>query len=189
MSPRAGIDPGAVLRAALEIADSEGAEAITISSVAQRLGIRPPSLYNHVSGLNELRSWVAVHALRQLQDAIVAAAGNKKGEAAILSFADAYIGFVREHPGLYEMIQLAPGPEDREIGEAGDRLVDFVVGLLDDYNLTKEEALHTVRGLRSLIHGFASLERQKGFGLPLDVQDSLNFNLKLILDGLRRRTG
>lgn len=189
MSPRAGIDPGAILQAAVAIADSEGAEAVTISSVAQRLGIRPPSLYNHVSGLGELRERIAVYALGELYDKIVRAAEGLTGEPAIRSFADAYIRFAREHPGLYDVAQLAKDPANRELAEASGKVVDFIVGLLGGYSLTKEEALHTVRGLRSLIHGFASLERQQGFGLPLDVRESLQFSLALFLQGLSQRTG
>ncbi|RCX12813.1 TetR family transcriptional regulator [Fontibacillus phaseoli] len=189
MSPRAGIDSGSVLHAAIDIADKQGAEAITISSVAQHLGIRPPSLYNHVSGLGELRKMVAVHALHQLHDTIAAAAKGKQGEAAITSFADAYITFAHEHPGLYEVVQLAPDPQDREIAEVSGEIVNLIVELLGEYDLTEEEALHTVRGLRSLVHGFASLERQSGFGLPLDVKTSMDFNLKLFLAGLSQRTG
>ncbi|WP_334075494.1 MULTISPECIES: TetR/AcrR family transcriptional regulator [Paenibacillus] len=189
MSPRAGIDPGAVLQAAVGIADSEGAEAVTISSVAQRLGIRPPSLYNHVSGLEELRGRVAVYALGKLYDTIARSAEGLTGEGAIRSFADAYIRFVREHPGLYEVTQWAKDPSNPEIAEASGRIVDFIVALLEGYSLSQEEALHTVRGLRSLIHGFASLERQQGFGLPLDVRESLQFSLALFLQGLSQRTG
>ena len=37
-----------VVAAAAEIADAEGLEAATLSRVAAELGIRPPSLYNHV---------------------------------------------------------------------------------------------------------------------------------------------
>lgn len=187
MSPRAGIDSKTVLQTAVSIADSQGAEAVTLSSVAQSLGIRPPSLYNHVKGLGDLRRMLAVYALRQLYETILKAAEGKNGEEAIWSFADAYIRFVRDHPGLYEVVQLAPDPEDMEIREISSLIVNFIVSLLQVYELSEEESIHTVRGLRSLIHGFASLERHGGFGLPLDVQESLNFNLNLILQGLSRR--
>lgn len=186
MPRRPGIDAGAVLSAAIAIADEQGAEEITISSVAQRLGIRPPSLYNHLSGLGELRSMVAVHALDRLNESIDKATEGKAGEEAIRAFAGAYLRYVREHPGLYEMIQLAPDPGDRKMRQASERLVASVVSLLDNYNLTDEEAIHTVRGLRSLIHGFATLESQGGFGIPVDVQSSLEFNLRLFLRGLER---
>ncbi|RRJ62045.1 TetR/AcrR family transcriptional regulator [Paenibacillus oralis] len=189
MSPRIGLDSTAVLMAAVEVANAEGAAAVSISSVARKLGIRPPSLYNHVSGLEEIRAGLAKYALERLYDHIAGAVGDLSGEHAIRRFADAYLAFAHEHPGLYEAVQMAPGPEDRQLQEAGSRLVELTLRYLSSYPLTEEQALHTVRGLRSLIHGFASLKRQGGFGLPLEVRDSLHFNLDLLLGGLKRLEG
>ncbi|GJM82735.1 hypothetical protein HMSSN139_52310 [Paenibacillus sp. HMSSN-139] len=62
--------------------------------------------------------------------------------------------------------------------------MDLILHYLGSYPLTEEQALHAVRGLRSLIHGFASLERRGAFGLPLELKDSLTFNLGLYLGGL-----
>ncbi|MED4956310.1 TetR-like C-terminal domain-containing protein, partial [Paenibacillus macerans] len=89
----------------------------------------------------------------------------------------------------YEAVQLAPSQEGRELQEASGRIVELTLRYLGGFPLTEEQALHTVRGLRSLIHGFASLDRQGSFGLPLEVRDSLHFNLDLLLGGLERLGG
>ncbi|GJM72625.1 TetR family transcriptional regulator [Paenibacillus macerans] len=169
--------------AAVEVANAEGAAAVSISSVARKLGIRPPSLYNHVSGLDEIRAMLAKYALERLHEHIVAAVGGLSGEHAVRRFADAYLDFAHEHPGLYEAVQMAPSQEGRELQEASGRIVALTLRYLGGFPLTEEQALHTVRGLRSLIHGFASLDRQGSFGLPLEVRDSLHFNLDLLLGG------
>ena len=44
--------------------------------------------------------------------------------------------------------------------------------MLEAFNLHGEDALHAARGLRSLAHGFATLEAAGGFGLPLDCDES-----------------
>ncbi|MEC0141690.1 WHG domain-containing protein, partial [Paenibacillus macerans] len=189
MSPRIGLDSTAVLMAAVEVANAEGAAAVSISSVARKLGIRPPSLYNHVSGLDEIRAMLAKYALERLYEHIVAEVGGLSGEHAVRRFADAYLDFAHEHPGLYEAVQMAPSQEGRELQEASGRIVALTLRYLGGFPLTEEQALHTVRGLRSLIHGFASLDRQGSFGLPLEVRDSLHFNLDLLLGGLERLGG
>jgi hypothetical protein len=43
---------------------------------------------------------------------------------------------------------------------------------LESFALQGEDALHATRGLRSLVHGFATLEAAGGFGLPLDCDES-----------------
>lgn len=50
MSPRIGLTLPKIVETAAEIADTNGIQEVTLASVAQRLGIRSPSLYNHVKG-------------------------------------------------------------------------------------------------------------------------------------------
>lgn len=187
MSPRIGIDSTAVLMAAVDVANAEGLEAVTITSVAKKLGIRPPSLYNHVSGLEQIRTELAKYALDRLYEHISSSTGEISGEAAIRSFAKAYLEFAHAYPGLYDAAQAAPGP-DVALQEASGRIVSLILRYLGSYSLTEDQALHTVRGLRSLIHGFASLDRRGAFGLPLELRDSLEFNLRLFLRGLDQLT-
>lgn len=190
MPPRPGLDANTVLMAAVDIADRQGIQAVTLASVAASLGVRSPSLYNHIRGLEELRALLALHAMGQLYGEVSEAVGGLAGKEGIEQFAYAYLRFAREHPGLYESVQIAPqGVNGAEIEEAGGRLVDLVLQLLRPYGLTEEEALHAVRGLRSLIHGFASLEQLGGFGLPLSVERSLDFNLRIFLTGLEQKFG
>lgn len=50
MSPRIGLTLLKIVETAAEIADANGIQEVTLASLAQRLGIRSPSLYNHVKG-------------------------------------------------------------------------------------------------------------------------------------------
>ncbi|MNI17731.1 hypothetical protein D3C73_711120 [compost metagenome] len=184
MSPRAGIDISIVMNAVIGIADQHGASAVTIASVAKELGIKSPSLYNYISGLDELKKKLAIYAMDELYHNLARAVEGKDGEVAIHDFAISYISYAREHPGLYEATQFTPEGEDVEIHEASHRVVNLVMDLLQSYHLSEKQALHTVRGLRSLVHGFATLERQGGFRMALDLQESLEFNLELFLKGL-----
>ncbi|GIP60365.1 TetR/AcrR family transcriptional regulator [Paenibacillus woosongensis] len=185
MPPRPGLDTRTVLMAAVEIADQQGVQAVTIASVAAALGVRSPSLYNHIRGLEELKALLALYALEQLYSSVREAVEGLAGKEGLDRFAHAYIRFARLHPGLYESAQLVPqGMNREEIELAKERVVDLVLQLLEPYGLPQEDALHAVRGLRSLIHGFAALEQLGGFGLPLSVEESLDFNLRVFLKGL-----
>src|SRR5690606_31675869 len=82
MSPRIGLDLPAVLRAAAELADQRGIDSVTLASLSRKLSIRPPSLYNHVDGLGDLRKKLAVYGLRQLHDALSRAAVGRSGDDA-----------------------------------------------------------------------------------------------------------
>lgn len=182
--PRAGLDAAAVTQAAAEIADRHGMEAVTLASVAQKLGIRSPSLYNHVDGLPGLRNRLAAYSLRLLQSKLEAAAIDLTGDAALLAYSRAYVDFAHRHPGLYESTLRAPDPLDTELQKAGQEMVQLIVELLNGRGLNAEEQTHAVRGLRSILHGFCSLEQKGAFGLPTSLEDSLRFILHAYLQGL-----
>lgn len=51
---RAGLNRDRVLRAAVALADEAGIEAVSMRNLAQRLGVVPMALYNHVANKDEL---------------------------------------------------------------------------------------------------------------------------------------
>ena len=52
----------------------------------------------------------------------------------------------------------------------------------DQLGFSEKEAVHLIRGLRAILHGFVDLERQAGFGMPQDLNESFNVALDLMLD-------
>lgn len=187
MPARAGLDAAAVVRAAAALADANGVEAPTLGDLAAHLGVRTPSLYNHIAGLDGLRRDLALVGVRDLNARLSRAAIGKAGDAAIRAFADAYRAFAHAHPGLYAATQRAPGPDDHELHAAADETVATIVAVLAAYGLEGDDAMHTVRALRSLLHGFVSLERGGGFGLPLDLDESFRQLLQIFIAGLRQQ--
>lgn len=47
-----------------------------------------------------------------------------------------------------------------------------------------EEAIHAARGLRSVAHGFATLEEGGGFGMDVDADESFRRLVRAFVDGL-----
>ncbi|MDF2921908.1 MAG: TetR family transcriptional regulator [Paenibacillaceae bacterium] len=184
MSPRIGADLASILSAAVELADSQGLDEVTMASLAAKLNIRSPSLYNHIAGLPALRNRLAIHGLEEICAGMERACAGQRGKEAIRSVARAYVAFAREHPGLHEATIRAPDPREPELRQAGERVVELVLRLLDDCGLTGAAALHAVRGVRSLIHGFASLEQKGGFALALPLEDSFDLLIDAFLAGI-----
>lgn len=182
--PRAGLDTNSVLQAAVELADREGFDAVALGTLARKLGIRTPSLYNHVDGLQGLRTKLTVHGLNQLRDVLMNAAVGKSKDEAVRAIAAAYVKFSRQHPGLYEATQRNPHEEDTEVRQAAEGVVHLVIQVFQAYGMKEDKAIHTIRGFRSLLHGFASIEQQGGFGMPLDLDESLNRLVDIFLAGI-----
>ncbi|MEV0000049.1 TetR/AcrR family transcriptional regulator C-terminal domain-containing protein [Streptomyces sp. NPDC050848] len=83
-----------ILRAALALVDEEGAHALSTPRLAARLGVKGPSLYNHISGRDEI-----IDGIREL---IVAEmdidASIRPWTAAVDSWARAYRAAIAAHP-------------------------------------------------------------------------------------------
>ncbi|WP_370325800.1 TetR/AcrR family transcriptional regulator [Euzebya sp.] len=185
--PRRGVTRDRVVDAAAALVDAGGPEAVTLAAVADAVGIRTPSLYNHVEGLAGLRRDLAVHAVRQLGGALSAAAdGAGEGER-VVALGRAYRGFALAHPGLHAMAVRAPEPDDAEHAAAAAEVVDVVIGALGDHGVGGTEAIHATRGLRSVLHGFAAIELGGGFGLDVDVDASFEWVLGVFVAGLSAR--
>jgi AcrR family transcriptional regulator len=186
---KAGLDSRAVVLAAARLADEEGLGAVTLAAVAARLDVKVPSLYSHVDGLAGLRRDLALEGTHQLGAALASASIGRSGDDAIRAMANAYRAYVKEHPGLYAATVRAPDPGDPELQEAAARIVDVALRVVSAYGLRDDEALHAVRGLRSLAHGFATLEAAGGFGLPLDLDASYSRLVEAYIRGLRLAAG
>src|SRR5512134_3341802 len=99
--PRAGLDKGAVVAAAAAILNTKGVEALTLNRLAQELGVKTPSLYNHVDGLPGLYRELALLNARTLGERVAQAAIGKAGPAALMAIAKAYRAYIKEAPGVY----------------------------------------------------------------------------------------
>ncbi|MET3699156.1 TetR family transcriptional regulator [Bacillus oleivorans] len=186
MSPRRGLDIQVILETAAEIANQEGAEAITLAALAKKLHIKPPSLYNHVEGLSGLQKKLAVYGLEQLLKELTKASVGRAGNEAVHSLAEAYVSFVRKQPGLYELTLKAPGEGDSDYHIVAEQLVELLTSVFRAYHLREEAAIHAVRGIRSLLHGFTSLEQKGGFGLPVDLDVSFRLMIDTFLAGINQ---
>ena len=179
---RVGLDSDAVVAAAAELADAEGLKAVTLARLSSDLGVRAPSLYSHVAGLDDLRRRIALRGAGELAAALQAAvAGRARGDA-LSALADAYRAYALAHPGTYAALQRAPAADDPAAAGAAADVVEVVLAVLRGYELEGDAALHATRVIRAALHGFVSLETGGGFGLPLALDDSFAA-LVVLLDG------
>ncbi len=183
------MDRAVVVEAAAALADEAGLEEVTLAQLAGRLGVRTPSLYNHIDGLEGLRRELALLGTRELGYRIGRAAVGKTEDEAVVAIADAYRAFVKERPGLYaatvRSFRLSE-PTDPDLRAVEREVIGVVLDVLAPYGLRGDDALHAVRGLRSVVHGFATLESAGGFGIPLEVDESFRRLIRTFVGGLRR---
>lgn len=184
--PRAGLDHDTVVATAATIADAEGLDAVTMSRVATELGVKSPSLYNHIAGREGLLRGIALLGLSELAATLRDAAVGRSGDDALHSAAQAYRAYVIDHPGCYAAGAItAPLPDDEPHQHAASAVLDVLRAILHSWHLSDDDAIHALRALRSSIHGFTTLEAAGGFGLKQDVDESFTRLITILATGLR----
>lgn len=172
MATRAGLSKEVVVEAAATLADTAGLEQLSLAALAERLGVRTPSLYHYVAGLAGLRREVALRALGEQARELGRAVMGRSGDEAVRALLEAYRAYVKTYPGRYAASIRAADPGDAELAAAQTEVVDVALRALAAYHLAPDDAIHAVRLGRAMVHGFATLELAGGFGLPQEVDET-----------------
>ena len=185
MGRKLGLTREQVVQAAAEIADREGLGALSLATVAATLGVRSPSLYNHVDGLSGLRRQLTLHASRLLAAGLADSVDGLQGTEALRAIARQLRSFAHQHPGLYDTFLPAPAPdEDPEVAAALREPVTVVASVLDGIDVDPTTVIPLIRALRASVHGFVDLELRGGFGLPEDIDASFATTIDLVIEAI-----
>jgi AcrR family transcriptional regulator len=104
-----------IVDAARELLEAEGPEGLSMRRVADRIGIRAPSIYKHLPDKQALEAALVSAGFVESAEAFEAAGGD------LTALARAYRSYALEHPHLYRLMtdrpldreRLAPGVEER----------------------------------------------------------------------------
>ena len=184
--PRAGLSRDDVVAAAAELIDEIGYHELTMGLLAQRLGVRAPSLYKHVDGLADLQHRVATLAMTQLGDAVRDAMQGRAGRDALTALLTATRAYVTAHPGRYTATIGAEftGPDDPLLA-ASARVIDSIAAVLRGYGVGEAEMVHAIRTIRCTLHGFAALQASNGFQWSGDPDETFDWMIGFIDRGLQ----
>ena len=186
MGAKVGLSKAAVVTAAGALADAIGLESVTLAALAAELKIRTPTLYHHVAGLPGLRRELALMGLRQQEEWLGRAVMGQSGGEAIRALAAALRAYIKTHPGIYAATVRSGTGVDPDVGAAQRAVVAIALRALTAYRLGADDAIHTVRMVRALVHGFATLELAGGFGLPQEVDETFHRLIETYIGALER---
>jgi len=182
--PRVGLSREKVVDAGTAVADDVGFDRLSLAAVAERVGVRLPSLYKHIDSLDGLRRDVTVRALEELAAAVAPAVAGRSSGDALRALATAYREYGRRHAGRYAATVRAPLPGDERHAAAAETVLRVVYAVLRGYGLAGDDAVDAARFLRASLHGFVVLETSGGFALPRDVDRSFDRLVSVLDAGL-----
>ncbi len=148
-----------IVNAALTFLDREGWDALTINALANQLGTKGPSLYNHVHSLDDLRRTVRMRVVGDIIDMLNTAGQGRTRDDAVIMMASVYRSYAHHHPGRYSAFTRMPlGGDDPEFSEATKAAAAPVIDVLASYGLDGEAAFYAALEFWSAMHGFVLLE-------------------------------
>lgn len=177
----------AVIQAASDLADEKGLDHLSLKAVAERLGIRTPSLYNHIESLEDLLRAVAHKGMQAMNGRMAQAAIGKSGEAAIQAVAIEYLHFMVEHSGVYETIQWATWHGTGETARLFSDYTELLRKLLLSCGFGAEDMTGILNLLAGFLHGYTTLQLRYAFADPDRVTGELTAALDTVMLGLHQK--
>lgn len=161
-----------IVRAGRDLIESGGSSRLTMQAVADRVGVRAPSLYKRVRDREALLLLAAQATAAELADRLEASDGSLAG------LARAYRAFAHERPEGFRLLFSLDGAV-----VSLDRVSASVLALGRDL-VGEDHALEAARLITAWATGFIDMELAGAFRLGGDVEEAFEFGLQRLQLGL-----
>lgn len=178
------IDREQIIRAARQLIEEKGVDALSLSKLASTLGVKAPSLYRHVANKETLLQAVNLCTLSQLFATLEAASAVVDDSPApqLLPILRAYRQFAHANPELYLLAMTTKPGEGRP---EEDVLVQMVLPMqtLMAKISGEENSLPALRGVFALVHGYVLLELNQQLQRGGDLDETFDVVVNAYLKG------
>lgn len=145
-----------IAAAARGLLEEEGDAGLSMRRVAERVGIRAPSLYKHVPDKAALEVMLIADGLAESAEAMATTGGS------LAEIARVYREWALAHPHLYGLMTAGPLPRDRLPEGLEDRAASPILAAFDG---DEDRA----RAAWAAAHGLAALELADRFPADADL--------------------
>jgi AcrR family transcriptional regulator len=173
-----------IVEAGRDLLEARGLDGLTMQAVAGRVGVRAPSLYKRVSNRDALIALVADATLRELGDAVDAAAARRDHDPRerLREMARAVRAFARRRPVAFRLI-FAPGAELR-LDPDSLAIASASVLAVSGELAGEDHALDAARTFTAWANGFVSMELAGAFRLGGDVDRAFEFGVERLAEAI-----
>jgi AcrR family transcriptional regulator len=158
-----------IVAAARELLEAEGPEGLSMRRVAERLGIRAPSIYKHLPDKQALEAAVVSQGFDELAGVFERAV--RDADDPLGALARAYREHATRHPHLYRLMTERPLDRDRLAAGVEERAARPLVEVAGG----DEDA---ARALWAFAHGMAILELNGRFPAGADLDAAWETGVK-----------
>jgi AcrR family transcriptional regulator len=172
-----------IVRAGRDILESDGLAGLTMQAIADRVGVRAPSLYKRVRSRDDLIGLIAEETVRDLGERLHAVAGSADRRKDLAELAREFRAFAHARPAGYHLI-FARGPEaTRPHPDSLARASAPVLRVAADL-AGPDHGLEAARMITAWAHGFVSMELARAFNLGGDIDLAYEFGIARLAHAL-----
>ena len=182
--PRTGLSKEEIIEKAAALANEKGLSYLTVTTLSEYLGIRKPSLYNHVKTMDDLHYKLMIYGWKKVSEELVAGIDSGSPKDNLIDYGRAAYRFAMENPGVFEAMVWYNKYSDDSLIEATEGLYSFFFEQTDNLNIDREVANHLLRTYRAFIEGFIMLQIHNSFGNPISIDESFDISMNVLISGM-----
>lgn len=176
-----------IIQVAFSLADEIGLSQVTFQKIAEKLDIKYPSLYNHFANMDDLKLAMTIYLFNELNSKLMNRLIGKSGEEAIREFACVYRDFAFENRTGYGLFMSVSSTDNEEVYHLAKKTNGIIRQILDFYIKDKTQLVHKSRALRSLLHGFVSMNFLGYFHGDANLEESFQLMIDDFIMTLPRK--
>jgi len=172
-----------------------GVEAVTMRSVAERVGVTATALYRHFDNKEDLIGEVITGAFQTFGSYLYRSLGGRTPLERLTASGEAYLDFALEQREIYRTIFMTPIPKRKGVGTPAERrqdpsstfqfLVDRVRECMESGDLRRDDPEAVALSLWSHDHGLVSLHICGTLGMTDEAfREAFRFSLDHLMAGL-----
>jgi AcrR family transcriptional regulator len=178
----------ALVRAAMELLEESGENALSLRAVARRAGVSPAAPYRHYADRETLVSAVAAVGYRELAERLSAAHPSPSTPEELASVAIAYVQFALERPALFRIMFGEPCDHDNDERVSATETISLYVRAIVERSFPQTDADAMATAIWALVHGlaFLYLDGKLDATSPLVVADRVTAAIRALLTATER---
>lgn len=154
-----------IVEAARRLLEEQGPEALSMRNVAAEIGIRAPSLYEHVTDKRALESAIIADALTEQAAEQMAFLERYEGDDPLTGIAENYRKWAQTHPHLYRLVY------SRDLDRDEPAVVAAEAAAAQPIRSVTGGDVPAGRAIWAFAHGMVSLELADRFPPGTDVDE------------------
>lgn len=184
--PKTKISKEMVIKEAAHMANKIGIENLSLKTLAAELGVKSPSLYNHVDGLDDLKQQLMFYGWKEVEDKIIQSVIGLTGYDAIRSICYTFHEYATENQGVFSAMLWYNQFENEQAREVVSKMFSVFFNITKSLNISQDNCIHLVRMFRGFLEGFALLENHNAFGNTQLIKDSFELSIDILIEGTKK---